>query len=416
MPDTFPSLIIGNYNTSSWSLRAWLVLRQAGIDFEEVRVPLHQGDTRKHLGDLSPSGRVPVLQIDGITVWDSLSIAELLAERHPGLWPTEPAARAIARSVAAEMHSGFADLRALMPLDVVGRFGPPGRLLRAVGRDVRRVKTVWHTCRERHGREGPFLFGAFSIADAFMAPVASRFVTYGIDLEPEIDGYVKAIMAWPAMVAWQEAAAREVAALAKLGELDVERTRRGRDTTTPPQARPVPRPATTETKPPPDVRPTPAPPRADTPPPPPIERARVIPTPTAAPPPMPEEPPTAPPPPPPAMPRPSEPPRARRAPLEPLPARQAPPEPPPARRAPPEPPPARQAAPEPPPARQPLPEPPPRRAPPPEPPVRTEPGREPRPPREGYRPPPEDLPDSLRRWRPAGSGVRSTNNETRRRR
>ncbi|MCB1884644.1 MAG: glutathione S-transferase family protein [Geminicoccaceae bacterium] len=225
MSSTSLNLVIGNYNTSSWSLRAWLVMRLAGVAFEEVRVPLGQGETQDLLRDYSPSGRVPVLEVDGFLVWDSLAIAEFMAELVPGLWPEEATKRAVARAVSAEMHSGFRDLRTFMPLDVTGRFGPPGRLMRGVARDVARLKAVWRTCRERHGGGGPFLFGPFCIADAMMAPVASRFVTYGVALEPDIEDYVDGLMAWPAMTDWQEAAAREVEAKDK-GALGVVRVRR----------------------------------------------------------------------------------------------------------------------------------------------------------------------------------------------
>jgi len=212
MSDSTFTLVIGNYNTSSWSLRAWLVLRLAGLDFEVEKIDLRAPDAPERLADLSPSGRVPVLWAEGVPIWDSLAIAEFAAELRPEIWPTDTVRRAQARSIAAEIHAGFADLRAFMPMDATSRYGPPGRLLKGVSRDVERIKAICHACRDRHGAEGPFLMGDFSVADAMMAPLASRFVTYGLDLEPALEDYVDSLMSWPAMVAWLERAAAETEA------------------------------------------------------------------------------------------------------------------------------------------------------------------------------------------------------------
>lgn len=206
------TLIIGNKNYSSWSLRAWLVLRRAGIGFDELLIPLDTADTRDAILRHSPSGRVPCLKHEGRVVWDSLAIAEYAAELAPdrGLWPADPSARALARSVSAEMHAGFAALRAQLPMNL--RADKRGRALTPeVERDIARIADLWAECRARFGEagSGPFLFGAFTIADAFYAPVVTRFRTYGVPLDPMADAYASAIMAWPDMVAWIADAKRE---------------------------------------------------------------------------------------------------------------------------------------------------------------------------------------------------------------
>lgn len=202
-------LVIGNYNTSSWSLRASLVLRLARLAFTETRIPLRRAETAERIARYSPSGMLPVLLAEGVPIWDSLAIAEFTAELEPGIWPLDPLRRAEARAISAEMHSGFADLRRLMPMDIVSRFNPPGRLPRGLARDIERIKAIWRRCRERHADDGPFLFGAFSVADAMMAPVATRLVTHGVPVEGLVEDYVDSVMAWPDMVAWCDAAARE---------------------------------------------------------------------------------------------------------------------------------------------------------------------------------------------------------------
>jgi glutathione S-transferase len=213
-------LVIANKNYSSWSLRAWLVLAQTGAPFQEVVVPLRTADSASAIREHSPSGMVPVLQIDGLTVWDSLAIAETLAERFPaaGLWPADRVARAVARSVAAEMHSGFRDLRQSMPMNV--RASKPGiARTPAVETDIARIVRIWHDCRRRFGRDGPFLFGAFSAADAFYAPVVSRFTTYGVALDDIARAYAEAVMTWPAMIAWCEDARAEPWAIPAYDEI-----------------------------------------------------------------------------------------------------------------------------------------------------------------------------------------------------
>ncbi len=203
-------LYIGNRNYSSWSLRAWLVLRRTGAAFDEVVIPLDRPDTPDKLRAHSPSARVPVLIHGRTTVWESLAIAEYLAERFPTarLWPREPSARAMARAVSAEMHAGFPALRAHMPMDIRGRYPGVGRTSE-VAADIARIVDLWTECRRRFGAGGEFLFGHFTIADAMYAPVVSRFLTYGVALEGEAAAYRDAVWRWPALREWVEAAARE---------------------------------------------------------------------------------------------------------------------------------------------------------------------------------------------------------------
>lgn len=199
------TLVIGSRRTSSWSLRPWLMMRQVEIPFDERVIDLRRPDTRERILEWSPSGRVPVLVAHGVKIWDSLAIGEFLAEMQPALWPDDAEARAIARSISAEMHSGFADLRAMMPMDVTSRFGPPGRLTRGTARDIQRITEIWRECRGHFGGDGPFLFGQFSIADAMYAPVCSRFTTYALPLDDVSQRYVATIMELPAMRAWIDA-------------------------------------------------------------------------------------------------------------------------------------------------------------------------------------------------------------------
>jgi glutathione S-transferase len=202
-------LVIGSKNLSSWSLRAWLALRVAGLPFEEVVVPLARADTRARLDAISPSGKVPVLQDGPVTIWDSLAIAEYAAELVPSLWPEDRTSRALARAYAAEMHAGFADLRTFLPFDATARFEPPGRLLRGVARDLARIQALWQGALERQP-PGSFLFGRFSIADAMFAPVACRFVTYAVPLDPVCARYVTTVVEHPAMRQWLAEARAEV--------------------------------------------------------------------------------------------------------------------------------------------------------------------------------------------------------------
>lgn len=203
-------LVIGNKNYSTWSLRAWLILKATGLDFEEVLIDLDAPDTAARIAAHSGAGRVPVL-IDGdLTVWDSLAIGEYLAERAPaaGLWPADPAARATARAITAEMHSGFQALRGHYPMNI--RRPPADRApTPAAAADIARVREIWRTTRVRFGGGGPFLFGGFTIADAFYAPVASRFETYRIPLGDVEADYRDAILDHPAMKAWSAAGRAE---------------------------------------------------------------------------------------------------------------------------------------------------------------------------------------------------------------
>jgi glutathione S-transferase len=200
------TLFIGNKNYSSWSLRPWLVLRQGGIPFREELVSL-QDDPGKaaRLGRL-PAGRVPVLSDGEVLVWDSLAISEYLAERHPGLWPADPVARAWARCISAEMHAGFQALRQEMSMDVRAR-RPQRRRSEAVLRDIARVERIWSDTRSRFGARGDLLFGTFTIADAFYAPVAFRFRTYGVKLPGAAGEYLAALLALPGVQEWEKGGA-----------------------------------------------------------------------------------------------------------------------------------------------------------------------------------------------------------------
>jgi glutathione S-transferase len=204
------TLVVASKNYSSWSLRPYLALAHTGQPFREVVVPLGQPDTAALIAKHSPSGRVPVLLHGALSLWDSLAICEYLAERFPQarLWPEDAAARALARSVTAEMHSGFTTLRQHMPMNLRARRPGEGRAP-GVAEDIARITSLWRECRERFGQGGPFLFGRFSIADAFYAPVVTRFVTYGVELESVGQAYRDAVLALPAMKAWEEAARSE---------------------------------------------------------------------------------------------------------------------------------------------------------------------------------------------------------------
>lgn len=209
------TLIIGNKNYSSWSLRAWLTLKQAAIDFKEVRIPLDTPETQHQILRYSPSGKVPVLQHDALIVWESLAICEYIAALFPDrlLLPQNPAACAIARSVSAEMHAGFAQLRQHLPMDCRARF-PAQNLAPKVQTEVDRITALWRDCRQQFGASGDLLFGQFTIADAMFAPVVSRFVTYSVSLDPVTQAYVDAVWALPAMQDWVAAAEAESESIA----------------------------------------------------------------------------------------------------------------------------------------------------------------------------------------------------------
>lgn len=204
-----PILVIGTKRYSSWSLRPWLALKQAGITFDEVLIRLRQPDTQARIAQYSPSGRVPFLRDGEVAVWDSLAICEYVAEMLPGawLWPEDRSARALARSVSAEMHSGFAGLREHLSMDVAQTIAMPVVPEAARG-DVARVQAIWSDCRARYGKDGggAFLFGAFTVADAMYAPVVTRFRTYGVKLDKTCEAYAEAVMALPAMQEWIAAA------------------------------------------------------------------------------------------------------------------------------------------------------------------------------------------------------------------
>jgi glutathione S-transferase len=205
------TIYLGNKNYASWSLRAWLALKRTAAAFEEVVIPLYQPGSRQTVMQYSPSGRVPALRHGDLTIWDSMAICEYLAEIFPAadLWPVDPRARAVARSVSAEMHAGFAALRREMPMNIRSSF--PGRPLSSEAQaDINRVMAIWRDCRSRFGAErGEFLFGHFTIADAMYAPVVTRFRTYKIDLEREAEAYCAAILAMPEMQEWTVAARNE---------------------------------------------------------------------------------------------------------------------------------------------------------------------------------------------------------------
>lgn len=207
-------LILGNKTYSSWSLRGWLAVRLAGLAVEEVVIFLHKPQTRAEILKYNPAGKVPTLVIDGEPVWDSLAIGEYLAERFPDkrLWPAEAAARRLARCVVAEMHSGFPALRAALPMDL-SKHRPGHQVSAEVQADIDRVQAIWRDCRERFGQgkdgDAGFLFGKPSLADAFYAPVATRFRTYDVKLDDVAEAYCAAIEAWPLMREWAAAAAEE---------------------------------------------------------------------------------------------------------------------------------------------------------------------------------------------------------------
>ncbi len=216
-------LVIGNKNWSSWSLRPWLAMRRMGLEFEEIDVRLRQQTTKSEILKYSPSGMVPLL-IDGdFAVWDSLAILEYLADAHPekGLWPSGRKARALARCAAAEMHSGFMPLRRNCSMEILAT-NPLEPVPEDVEGDVRRIVALWRDCRAQHGKEGPFLFGAFTAADAMYAPVAARFRTYLPDLSKFGDdgaaaAYVATIFAMPEMAEWTEGARAQVAGVQVAG-------------------------------------------------------------------------------------------------------------------------------------------------------------------------------------------------------
>ncbi|GAB1715931.1 MAG: glutathione S-transferase-like protein [Nitrobacter sp.] len=212
------TLVIGNKNYSSWSMRPWLALKAGGIAFEEMFVPLYTGRADKQrILDITPAGKVPAL-IDGdVTVWDSLAIIEYLAERFPeaGLWPADPASRARARSVSAEMHAGFAALRNECGMNLHRPIGAKA-LSDNARADVARIQELWTDCRQRFAEAGPFLFGAFSAADAMYGPVVHRFRTYAIAVTPPVRAYMDAMMSCPAFRQWTDEGLAETLVIERL--------------------------------------------------------------------------------------------------------------------------------------------------------------------------------------------------------
>ena len=208
------TLYIGNKNTSSWSLRAWVLMKTAGIAFREQQLPLDEAGSSARIRARSPSAQVPCLHDGPVVVWDSMAIAEYLAERHAGLWPADGVARAWARSAAAEMHSGFSSLRNEFDMNLrlrETRIASP-----AVAADIERIGEIWREGRQRFGGSGDFLCGSFGIVDAFYCPVAFRFLCYGIALDEECSAYQEHLIALPAMQEWLADAMRESEPVAHL--------------------------------------------------------------------------------------------------------------------------------------------------------------------------------------------------------
>ena len=208
------TVVIGNKNYSSWSMRGWLMARIAGIEFDEIVVPLDRPETQAAIRKHSPSGRVPVLLHRGLAVWDSLAIAEYLNDLKPeaGLWPPSAAARAHARSISAEMHSSFSDLRDNMPMNI--RASLPGKgMTPGVRADIERITFLWRDCRKRFSgafqKDDGFLFGTFGAADAMFAPVVTRFKTYSATLDRDADAYCTAVLGHPTGKEWVDAAEHE---------------------------------------------------------------------------------------------------------------------------------------------------------------------------------------------------------------
>jgi glutathione S-transferase len=210
------TLVIGNKNYSSWSLRPWLLMKQLELEFEEIIIPLYTSEATSQLQRYSPSKKVPVLLHNNITVWESLAICEYLAETFPYLpcWPENKTARALARSISTEMHSGFQVLRQNMPMNCRNRYPGKGLAL-GVEKDISRITDIWKECKQKFGTNGNFLFGDFTIADAMFAPVALRFITYNVKLDPISQNYVESILALPAIQNWITDAKSETEVISK---------------------------------------------------------------------------------------------------------------------------------------------------------------------------------------------------------
>jgi glutathione S-transferase len=202
------TLVIGNKNYSSWSLRPWLFMKHQGVAFDEILIPLDTPTTRETMDKYGPSGRVPVLRKGELAIWDSLAICEYIAELTGSGWPKDPAARAVARSVSAEMHSGFSNLRTLWPMNARAR-NRRTAMTAALEADVERIDEIWNDCRARFGAGGSWLFGEYSIADAMYAPVALRFNTYGASISQAARWYIASVLEDAPMQEWLAAAKQE---------------------------------------------------------------------------------------------------------------------------------------------------------------------------------------------------------------
>jgi glutathione S-transferase len=206
-------LVVGNKNYSSWSMRPWVLARQSAIPFEEVQLKFDEAGGGLRVAGVepySPTRKVPALLVDGEPVWDSLAICETLAELYPEkqLWPAAADARRVARSICAEMHSGFKGLRGAMPMNIRASHPGKGRTAQSE-EDIERVIAIWTSCRSRFGRGGEFLFGRFGVADAFYAPVVTRFRTYAVSLPPPAQAYADAVLGTAAVREWMDAGRRE---------------------------------------------------------------------------------------------------------------------------------------------------------------------------------------------------------------
>lgn len=208
-------LVIGNKNYSSWSMRPWVVMTAFGIPFNEIRIALDQPDSSAQIARFSPAGRVPILVTGETAVWDSLAICEYLAEQFPekDMWPQNVAARAMARCICAEMHSGFTGLRSAMAMNIRASHPGKGHTTEAQA-DIGRICEIWETCLSHFGHHH-FLFGDFSIADAYFAPVVMRFRTYAVSLAPALQAYIDRVAAYPAVAKWMREAMAETEVIAK---------------------------------------------------------------------------------------------------------------------------------------------------------------------------------------------------------
>lgn len=204
-------LIIANKNYSSWSMRPWLVMTNAGLSFRETLILLDEPDTAQKIREHGRAGKVPILHHGDVTVWESLAIIEYVAETFPDakVWPEAPKARAVARAVSSEMHAGFTALRRTCPMNL-RRPRKAVAMDDAANTDVAAIQALWRSCRKEFGQEGPFLFGTFSGADAMFAPVVTRFHTYDIAVDDDTREYMATVFSLPAFQAWRNAGLQEV--------------------------------------------------------------------------------------------------------------------------------------------------------------------------------------------------------------